>query len=191
MKKTVISIILLLIILILLYFYYKINIKENFIDNKKTIVLDLDETLVHSVEDYSGHYITYKRPHVDEFLDYVSKYFRVVLFTAGTREYAEPVSRNLDPNNNIFWKKYYRDSCIFSKNNFLKNLYLIQNDMSSIFIIDDSPAKFGMQPNNGIPIKPWYDDPDDNELINLIPLLNQLLNANDVRNIIIQYKQNL
>lgn len=190
MKKTIISIILLLIIIILIYFYYNINIKEEFDDNKKTIVLDLDETLVHSVEDSPGHYITYKRPHVDEFLDYVSKNFRVVLFTAGTREYAEPVSISLDPNNTIFYKKFYRDSCIFRNNIFFKNLYLIQNDMSSIFIIDDSPAKFGMQPNNGIPIKAWYDDPNDKELLNFIPLLEVLKNANDVRPIIIKYKNN-
>lgn len=38
--------------------------------------------------------------------------------------------------------------------------------------------------NNGIPIKSWFDDPGDTALISLLPFLETLVDANDVRPII-------
>jgi CTD small phosphatase-like protein 2 len=43
---------------------------------------------------------------------------------------------------------------------------------------------FRLQKENGIPIKSWYDDPTDDELIRLLPFLETLSEADDVRPII-------
>lgn len=43
---------------------------------------------------------------------------------------------------------------------------------------------FRLQVNNGIPIESWFDDPSDSALISLIPFLETLANADDVRPII-------
>ncbi|KAJ2794686.1 Nuclear envelope morphology protein 1, partial [Coemansia helicoidea] len=78
---------------------------------KKTLVLDLDETLIHSSPQgsYRAHhrievvidkvaclYYVYKRPHVDYFLHKVSEWYTVVVFTASLAEYADPVIDLLD-----------------------------------------------------------------------------------------------
>lgn len=43
---------------------------------------------------------------------------------------------------------------------------------------------FRLQVNNGIPIKSWFDDPADCALISLLPFLETLVDADDVRPII-------
>jgi CTD small phosphatase-like protein 2 len=43
---------------------------------------------------------------------------------------------------------------------------------------------FQLQVDNGIPIKSWFDDPSDQELVELLPFLEALVDADDVRPII-------
>lgn len=200
---------LILVILIIYYVYVQIyNIerdilqKENIVDDtnmikinkcnviKKTLVLDLDETLVHSILTTSDTYLSIKRPNVNEFLEYVSERFNIIIFTAGMQAYADPILDDLDPNNIIFKKRYYRDSCVYSikKQGLVKNLNIITNDMKSIIIVDNTSMSYSLQPENGIPIISWYgNDKNDKELLNLIPILDEIYNSDDVRPIIAKY----
>ena len=52
--------------------------------------------------------------------------------------------------------------------------------------MDNNPSSYITNEDNGIPIKTWYEDLNDNELMKLIPLLKYLSNVDDVRNIIRQ-----
>ncbi|KAI8607558.1 HAD-like domain-containing protein, partial [Chytriomyces sp. MP71] len=78
---------------------------------KQTLVLDLDETLVHSsfkpvadadfivpinIEGQYHNIYVLKRPHVDEFLQKLGSQFEVVIFTASMSNYANPVCDLLD-----------------------------------------------------------------------------------------------
>ncbi|KAG7837133.1 hypothetical protein KL943_001172 [Ogataea angusta] len=57
-------------------------------------------------------------------------------------------------------------------------------DLSRVIIIDNSPISYSFHKKNGIMIEGWINDPDDSELMNLLPLLNSLRFTSDVRNIL-------
>ncbi|KAI3498067.1 hypothetical protein L1887_33793 [Cichorium endivia] len=164
-----------------------------------TLVLDLDETLVHSSLEHCDdadfsfqvfsslkeHTVYVKqRPYLRAFLEKVAEMFHVVIFTASQSIYAKQLLDILDPNGNIISRRAYRESCIFTDGSYTKDLTVLGVDLAKIAIIDNSPQVFRLQVNNGIPIKSWFDDPTDCALITLLPFLETLVDAEDVRPII-------
>ncbi|KAI8322644.1 hypothetical protein GQ54DRAFT_259659 [Martensiomyces pterosporus] len=167
---------------------------------KKTLVLDLDETLIHSSPQgsYRAHhrievvidkvaclYYVYKRPHVDYFLRKVSEWYKVVIFTASMAEYADPVIDLLDSQKKYISARFFRESCIPHDTSYAKDLAAIDQDLSQIVLIDNSPLSYFINPTNGIPIQPWVNsDPKDEALLDLLPLLDALRFTDDVRSIL-------
>ncbi|XP_057465865.1 uncharacterized protein LOC130755518 isoform X2 [Actinidia eriantha] len=164
-----------------------------------TLVLDLDETLVHStLEHCDGADFTFpvffnmkehtvyvkQRPYLRMFLERVAEMFEIVVFTASQSIYAEKLLDILDPVGNLISHRAYRESCIFSDGSYTKDLTVLGVDLAKIAIIDNSPQVFRLQVNNGIPIKSWFDDSSDCALISLLPFLETLIGADDVRPII-------
>ena len=178
--------------------YININRSHDF-PKKKTLILDLDETLVHSGfnpftrksdvtlninVDGRNHVINVlKRPYVDEFLKEMSEIFEIIVFTASISEYASALLDKLD-RNHYFSKRLYRQDCIFNKGLYIKDLKIIGKDLKDLIIIDNNPVSYAVNEDNGIPILTWYDDLNDKELLKLIPLLKYLSNVDDVRPII-------
>ncbi|KAI9500630.1 HAD-like domain-containing protein [Coemansia spiralis] len=167
---------------------------------KKTLVLDLDETLIHSSPQgsYRAHhrievvidkvaclYYVYKRPHVDYFLRKVSEWYKVVVFTASLAEYADPVIDLLDVQGKLISGRYFRESCVPHDSSYAKDLSSIDPDLSQIVLVDNSPLSYFINPTNGIPIQPWINgDPKDEALLDLLPLLDALRFTDDVRSIL-------
>jgi len=163
---------------------------------KKTLVLDLDETLVHCRLDKSENpdivitvpfagveyeVAVYKRPHFAEFLKSVAQHFEVVVFTASQRVYADKLLDILDPDKFIK-HRLFRDSCVLVHGNYLKDLNILGRNLAQTVIIDNSPHVFGFQLDNGIPIETWFANNDqDSELLKLVPFLESLVNVEDVR----------
>ncbi|KAI1380779.1 NLI interacting factor-like phosphatase-domain-containing protein [Hypoxylon crocopeplum] len=178
----------------------------------KTLILDLDETLIHSMSKGgrmgSGHmvevrlnttyvaggnnqqalgpqhpilYYVHKRPHCDEFLRKVCKWFNLVVFTASVQEYADPVIDWLESERKFFSGRFYRQHCTFRHGAFIKDLSSIEPDLSKVIILDNSPLSYMFHPDNAIPIQGWINDPTDNDLLHLVPLLEGLQYVSDVR----------
>lgn len=74
---------------------------------KLVLVLDLDETLI--FYEKKNHKL-YERPHLQSFLEKASKMWKLVIFTASTKAYADRLIDSLD-RNKLISKRYYRDSC--------------------------------------------------------------------------------
>jgi CTD small phosphatase-like protein 2 len=168
--------------------------------NRKTLVLDLDETLIHA--DFDGvfqghdHQITFLhadeevtvpiflRPGLQEFLEKCSKQFEIFVFTASKQVYADAVLNLLDPDNRIFKQRFYRESCIkVAGKLFLKDLRIFGNRrLEDIILVDNSMYSLVPQLSNGVLINSFYNDKEDRELLNLLNYLeNYLRDAADVR----------
>lgn len=150
-------------------------------ETKITLVLDLDETLVHFEESPEGGEFLV-RPQASEFLEQMAKLFEVVVFTAAMKDYADWILDRIDPNKNVS-HRLYRQHTQPHNGIYLKDLNRLGRDLARVIIVDNSAENFQLQPENGINIKTWHNDPNDNALIQLSKLLTLVgeKNPKDVR----------
>lgn len=170
--------------------------------DRKTLILDMDETLVHADfgNYYSGHdhIVTFLyedeevtvpifvRPGLSEFLQKVSEHFEIVVFTASKKEYADAILNLLDPDNKYFKHRFYRDNCICIQNKvFIKDLRVfVGRKLEDLILLDNSLYSFSNQLSNGVLINSFYNDKEDKELLNALSyLVNYLLQSSDVRTV--------
>ena len=171
---------------------------------KKTLILDLDETLVHSSftpfekndivlnVDFEGvmyNIYVLVRPDAELFIKTVAKFFELVIFTASISKYASPLLDILDKEKNIK-HRLYRDQCTFINGIYIKDLKRCNRSLKDLIIVDNSPIAYTFDSDNGLPIKTWIEDPDDNELMKLVPILEFLSKTKDVRKFIDQFVYN-
>lgn len=149
-----------------------------------TLVIDLDETLISFRTDENRRGLLRLRPGIHQFLSELQKTFEMILFTAGTQEYADPIVDAIEKNAKYFDKRLYRQHCVIMDNVFVKDLSKLGRNLSKVIIIDNMPHNFRLQKDNGIFIKNFYgEDQNDTALIDLIPILKTIASNpnNDVR----------
>ena len=152
---------------------------------KYTLVLDMDETLVHFFfTTMNGMFFV--RPYCFEFLNELNKYYEIVTFTAGMKDYANSILNLLDLNNNIIKYRLYRQHVTIAGFSSYKNLKLLGRDLKRTIIIDNLKENFMLQPDNGLYIKTWTSDVNDTQFIDLLNILKNIAinDVNDVRPII-------
>ena len=130
-----------------------------------TLVMDLDETLVHYIEEENRAYVQV-RPYADYFLSEMGKYFEIVIFTAAAEDYADIVLNELDKNNAINYK-LYRKHTEQINGVFIKDLSKLGRDIEKVIIVDNNKDNFSLQPENGLHICSFLGDQNDDELYSL------------------------
>jgi Dullard-like phosphatase family protein len=152
---------------------------------KYTLVLDMDETLIHYFfTNVSGMFFV--RPYCFDFLKELNDLYEIVTFTAGTKDYADNILNILDIDNNIIKYRLYRQHTTILGFSVYKDLTKLGRDLSKVIIIDNLKENFKMQPNNGIFIKTWTNDINDVQFKDLLKILKDIViyNVNDVRTVI-------
>ncbi len=158
---------------------------------KYTLVLDLDETLVHYIEEKDRHYVQV-RPFAEFFISEMGKYFELVIFTSAEEEYANIVLEEIDKNK-VITHKLYRRHVEYNDGLCLKDLDKIGRDVKKVCIIDNDKNNFKLHEDNGIEIKEFLGEQDDNELDLFGDLLMSIIesNSDDIRPIIKDIKNKM
>uniref|UniRef100_A0A7S2Y4G0 FCP1 homology domain-containing protein n=1 Tax=Fibrocapsa japonica TaxID=94617 RepID=A0A7S2Y4G0_9STRA len=162
---------------------------------KKTLVLDLDETLVHGslhdiedadlvcpVDTDQGHFrvAIRVRPGVEQFLEAVAPHFELVIFTASLESYACQVVDYLDAPHRVT-HRLFRDNCIFTQSGYVKDLSRLQRDLTQTIMVDNSAEAISFQPENAIVCLSFFEDENDIELWIIAEFLIAIKDVEDVR----------
>jgi carboxy-terminal domain RNA polymerase II polypeptide A small phosphatase len=162
---------------------------------KKCLVLDLDETLVHSSlrEEASAHMVipvnidnaihnvfVIKRPGVDMFLKRMGEFYEIIIYTASLSKYADPLLDRLDTNG-VISKRLFRENCVYHDGHFVKDLSLLNRDLKDCIIVDNSPMSYTFHPENAIDCGSFIDDPADVEMWMIGDFLAGIHECADVR----------
>ena len=182
------------------------KISEYFLKNKSqnplTLVLDLDETLMSFVyinnEKKEG--ILRLRPFLYNFLNLVKEYYEIIIFTAATQTYADPILDIIEEKKGKYFNyRLYREHCSIVNNVIVKDISLIGRNIKHIIIVDNMQQNFKLQKNNGILISSfWGDDINDKALLHLgrilVTIATNMIDFNyncDVKDEIIKFKDDI
>ena len=138
--------------------------KINYNKYKYTLVLDLDETLAH-VSNQNNKNKVILRPYLHEFLRTMKHYYELVLFSFGTKEYVDPIVDIIEKNEKFFEYKLYRQHATLYRNEFIKDLSKLGRDLNRVIIVDNLRRVFKLQKENGICIKSFYGDVEEDGTI--------------------------
>ncbi|KAI2703899.1 hypothetical protein CBS147317_5192 [Penicillium roqueforti] len=150
-----------------------------------TLVLSLEDLLVHSEWTREHGWRVAKRPGVDYFLRYLNQYYELVLFTSVPSMMADQVLRKLDPYRIIRWP-LFREATRYKDGEYIKDLQYLNRDLSKVILIDTKEEHARYQPENAIILDKWTGDPKDKTLVALIPFLEYLagMGVEDVRTVL-------
>ena len=151
---------------------------------KFCLVLDMDETLSHSISPPCGSYFLL-RPYVHEFLESVVHYYEIIIFTSSPVSYADNILNKIDLDKKYFKYRLYRKHSLYIDNKTVKDLSMIGRDICKVVLVDNIKDNARYQKDNLILIKTWEYDNFDTELIKikdkLIKIATDEKYSNDIR----------
>lgn len=98
-------------------------------------------------------------------------------YVTDNAQYGDPLLDQLDIHR-VVHHRLFRESCYNHQGNYVKDLSQIGRELKDTIIIDNSPTSYIFHPQHAVPISSWFSDAHDNELLDLIPVLEDLAGAN-------------
>jgi CTD small phosphatase-like protein 2 len=163
---------------------------------KKTLILDLDETLINCCELRDGpdmiltplescdtRIMIKVRPFTQQFLCMMKEHFEIIIFTASSELYAKTVVKALDPQMEYISYVFHREYCMETDKGIrIKDLRIFKNrNLKDMIIVDNFVPAFSFQLENGVPILEWRGNRNDEELIYLTDYLIKAKEFDDMR----------
>ncbi len=156
-----------------------------------TLVLDLDETLIHyDIDDQANEGFYLIRPAALKFLYDMSLLFEIVVFTAAIPDYANWIIDQIDPDG-LITHRLYRQHTTPKEDCALKDINKLGRSMKKTIIVDNIEENFKeCTPYNGIRVQSWFDEMDDCVMENLGPFLAKIVErkVEDVRTLLKNFK---
>ena len=141
--------------------YIKTSMRKKF-----CLVLDLDETISHSLKLSFGYYF-FLRPGVINFLTELSELYEIIIFTSSPKMYADNIIDKIDEKGILISHRLYKPHVIFERGKSVKKLNLIGRDLNKIIFVDNMKSNAKYNPKNLYLIPTWTDDIYDDELFKL------------------------
>ena len=158
---------------------------------KYSLILDLDETIVHYIKYRNSEYVQV-RPYLDDFIKELSDYYEIIIFTASYQNYADLAINGIDIDKRIKYR-LYRQHTMKIGNTIIKDLSKLGRDLKKIIIIDNCSENYSLQPKNGINLIDFTGNNNDDILLYLKKDLIDLYkkNPDDVRPYLKQIQINM
>ncbi|KAK4491777.1 hypothetical protein RD792_002552 [Penstemon davidsonii] len=154
-----------------------------------TLVLDLNETLIHSDWKRERGWVTFKRPGVDDFLEHLAQYYEIVLYSDQQNVYVDPVMERLDPKHCIRYRLSRGDTRYVDGKHY-RDLSKLNRDPAKVLYISGHALESSLQTENSVPIKSWKGEAEDTALLDLIPFLEYVAKHRpaDIRTVLASYQ---
>jgi len=147
-----------------------------------TLILDLNKTLAFLEHDRLQGWRCIKRPHADQFLQELSRYFELVIWSDDNFPVAQDViAKWAIPVTGVL----HREFCKRRRYGYIKDISRLGRRADKMIILDHDRVAFSLQPDNGVLVREFTGDPDDHELLYLLDFLKAAgSDAGDVRSFI-------
>lgn len=118
----------------------------------RTLVVDLDNLLIHSDWTRGRGWRTFKRPGVEDFLKEMAQLYEIVVYTQALPTYADPILDRLDPSRYIVYR-LYRDSTLYQHGHHVRDLSKLNRDMRKVLFITSDAKACQLHPSNSVVVR--------------------------------------
>ncbi|GBF92706.1 mitochondrial import inner membrane translocase subunit-like [Raphidocelis subcapitata] len=162
-----------------------------YVGRVKTLVLDLEDVLVHREWSRAKGWQIYRRPGAREFLGQLGQYYEVVVYTDEQPLYADPIVNALDAGRTVQYRLYRQDTQ-YVDGKHVRDLSKLNRDLRHVLFVSANPDAYEFQPENTLKLKKWAPEKPgeskDTTLLDLIPFLVMVAErVPDVRDVVKAY----